>query len=148
MMSGSNATPAATTSTVAALTGVGTNGNASGTPNRELVDKAVERARCDFEEHLYQEGSVYDDDIQKMQHHFEAVTRPQLERIAALKAELESLRARPGSAASSGNGAAAAPRANAAPTARGKGRGRGRGHSAAAMVGTRETLRLATAFQF
>ena len=83
-VSGNNATPAATTSTVAALAGVGTNGNASGTPNRELVDKAVERARCDFEEHLYQEGSFYDHDIQKMQHSFEAVTCPQLEQIAAL----------------------------------------------------------------
>ena len=119
------------------------------TPNRELVDKAVERARCDFEERIYQDGSFYQDDIEKMKHSFESVARPQLERIAALEAELGSLRARPGSAASSGNGAAAgAPRANAALTARGKGRGRGRGHSAAVMAGARETLRLATAFQF
>ena len=84
-----------------------------------------------------------------MRDSFETVARPRLERIAALEAELGSLRARPGSAASSGNGAAAgAPRANAATTARGKGRGRGRGPSAADMAGARETLRLATSFQF
>ena len=113
----------------------------------------MERARCDFEEHMYQEGSFYQGDIEKMKHSFEAVARPHLERIAALEAELGSLRARPGSAASSVNGAAArAPRANAAPPARGQRRGRGRGHSAAAMAGAlaslRETLRLATAFHF
>ena len=84
-----------------------------------------------------------------MRDSFETVARPRLERIAALEAELGSLRARPGSAASSGNGAAAgASRANAAQAARGQGRGRGRGHSAAAMAGARETLRLAESLQF
>ena len=151
--SGSNAASAATTSAVAApvitaLADAGANGNASGTVNRAIVDKAVESARDDFEEHVLKGGSFYVEDLERMKHSHDTVARPHLERIAALEAEHGSLRARPGSAASSGNGAAAgASRANAAQAARGQGRGRGRGPSAADMAGARETLRLAESFQ-
>ena len=87
-MSGGNASSAATTSTVAALADAGANGNASGTVNRAIVDKAVETARDDFEEHVLKGGSFYVEDLERMKHSFDTVARPHLERIAALEAEI------------------------------------------------------------
>ena len=142
MMSGSNAGPAATVSVLAA--DAGTNGYAFGTSKRALVDKAMESARCDSEEHVTKDSTFYPDDLEKMKDSFEATARSHLRRIVALETELGPLRARPSSAASGGNGAAVG---NAVPAACGKGRGRGRGHSAAALVGAAKTMRLA-AFQW